>query len=166
MLGAPADDLDHLGTDAAREHGEQVSRLHPSARGAGLGLEGGAELVEPELVALEAGPCVVEMVGGGDAADEPGREPVLAFVVVERIEGTVGDDTAEVEEHSGDGPRPRGAGAAPGRARHGHRSDCLTSPSHSSADSPRDATSTRSSTPWNMAAYCSNDRRSLKSPKP
>ena len=159
MPATASDGLHHLGTELAREHGEQVAGVDPSSRRGGLGFEGLAERVEPELVAFEASPGVVEMVGGVHRADEPGGQPVVTFVALEGVEGAVGDDAPEVEEHGCDG-------RSLGRLRRAHRSDCRTSPSQSSADSPSEATSTRSSTPWNIAAYCSNDNCSLKSPKP
>ena len=57
------------------------------------------ELDAAEFTALEARPGVGVGVGGDDAAEEPGGQPVLLFVARETVKRALQDDPSEVPEH-------------------------------------------------------------------
>src|SRR5207302_1133954 len=142
--------LDHLGTDVPGQPHHQLAGVELAAGGPSLALEQPAELVEADLVAFEAGPCVVVRVGEVQPSDEPPRQPTLLLVAGEGVEGAVDDYPADVEEGGPDHPPSRSWAVA-----------C-----HSSVESRRDSWSTRSSSPWNIDENSSKPRRSLKRPKP
>ena len=94
--------LDHLGPELAVEGGQHPGGVDLEAERRRLGIEQVGEAGPVHLVALQSGPGVLVRVGGVEEADGPGGQTGLGLVGGERLEGTGGDNPAEVEQHGVD----------------------------------------------------------------
>ena len=80
------------------QHAEHVAARHRVTERRRFGSEQLVELDGVDLAALDQRPRVRIRIPAVDGADEVDRQPVLAFVGVERIEGTRQDHAPEVPE--------------------------------------------------------------------
>ena len=87
MLVAAANGLDHRGPHVAREQSHHLAAVDLAARRPRLALVEPAELVERHVTALELCPRVGVGIGRVERPQEAVRQPSLAFVAGERLEG-------------------------------------------------------------------------------
>jgi hypothetical protein len=166
-LAAASDGERHGRADITEDGGHHGSGVEGPACGQGLGLEAPGEGVEVDLTTLEGRPGVGVGIGGVEPADEAVGQAGGGLVVAERVEGAGGDDTAEVPEDRLD-PGGRPVMRRPVmRWPVAHRpTTAVATRCQRVAVAPSEATSTRSSSPWNISTYRSGETERLSRPTP